>query len=387
MIHFLHLIPYAKEVFSSEGLFPSSLSPLLGYIPNPLAVYDAPLVVHMLLLLGVVAGFFLMLGSYDRLASFFLILLFSWLYTRNPLIANPSLPVVGWMLLMHMMLPRGNYGAFSSRGKMQQWTEWFFPKQLWFAAWVLLAIAYSYSGYTKLMSPSWIDGSAVEIVLSNPLARDHLINDILRSTPSFVLQVLTWTIMIVELLFVLFAIWEPGRKIVWTIMLFAQLGFLFSFDFADLTIPMLLFHLLTFDRRWLKRYQPREDAILFYDGTCAFCNGIVRFALVEDIDKKLHYAPLQGETLKEKQVPMLEDETIILYTEKEVFYKSDAVIYTLELLGGVWLVLAKLMKVFPKVFRDFVYEGIGKIRYMLAGKIDKEACPILPTVYRERMLS
>jgi len=387
MIHFAQLLPYAKELFSNEGLFSASLSPLLGYIPNPLESYDSPLFIMIVLGLGVLAGFFVLLGSYDRVSSLFLILLLGWLYTRNPLIANPSLPVVGWVLLMHMMLPRGNYGALSSKGKMHLWTEWFFPKQIWFAAWVLLSVAYSYSGYTKLMSPSWIDGSAIEIVLSNPLARDHLLNNLLLSTPSFVLQILTWTIMIIELLFVLFALWEPTRKMVWMIMLLAQIGFLISFDFADLTIPMLLFHLLTFDRNWLKKYHAKEEAILFYDGTCAFCNGMVRFAMVEDVDKKLHYAPLEGEVFREKNVPSIEDETIIIFRENQVLYKSDAAIYTLELLGGLWWVLAKIMKVIPQSFRDFVYDGIGRIRYLLAGKIDSEGCPILPKEYRERMLS
>jgi len=131
---------------------------------------------------------------------------------------------------------------------------------------------------------------------------------------------------------------------------------------------------------------PKEDVILFYDGRCAFCSKIVRFLLVRDVAKKLKYAPLEGETLKEMQVPLIEDETIIVYTENQVLYKSDAVIYTLELLGGVWLVIAKLMKVFPKYFRDFVYDVVGKIRYVLAGKVDKESCVILPQEYREQML-
>ena len=106
-----------------------------------------------------------------------------------------------------------------------------------------------------------------------------------------------------------------------------------------------------------------------------------------DKDKKLYYAPLEGETFKEKKVPTIEDETIIIYTKNQVLYKSDAVICTLELLGGFWLVIATLMKIFPKIFRDFIYDLIGKLRYRFAGKVDEKTCPLLPKAYQERMLT
>ena len=385
LFHFVQLIPYGKELFSSEGLFSAALSPLLGYIPNPLLHYDSPVVIMILLSLGAVASVLIMIGRCDRVSSLFIILLLGWLYTRNPLIANPSLPVVGWMLLLHIMLPRGAYGTHGA--SLDSMSAWVFPKQLWFAAWVLLAVAYSYSGYTKLLSPSWLDGSAIEVVLHNPLSRDYWLNDLLRLLPSWLLQGLTWTIMIIELLFLPLAFWQPTRKLVWLIMMGAQIGFLLSFDFADLTIPMLLFHLLTFDRTWLKKYQHQENATLFYDGTCAFCSGVVRFSLLEDVDKKLHFAPLQGETLQAQKVPTIDDETLIIHTQSgKTYYKSDAVIYLLETLGGLWLVLGKIIAVLPRSLRDFCYDGIGKIRYTLAGKVDKDMCALMPRVYQKRIL-
>jgi hypothetical protein len=35
-------------------------------------------------------------------------------------------------------------------------------------AWILMAVGYSYSGLTKLTSPSWLDGTAITYVLENP---------------------------------------------------------------------------------------------------------------------------------------------------------------------------------------------------------------------------
>jgi hypothetical protein len=34
-----------------------------------------------------------------------------------------------------------------------------------------MALGYTYSGVMKMMSPSWCDGSTLERILSNPLAR------------------------------------------------------------------------------------------------------------------------------------------------------------------------------------------------------------------------
>ena len=63
-------------------------------------------------------------------------------------------------------------------------------------------------------------------------------------------------------------------------MLLVQFGFLLLLSFPDLTIPMLLFHLLLFDPAWLPR-RPLHGATLHYDGECGICHAAVRFALAE----------------------------------------------------------------------------------------------------------
>jgi predicted DCC family thiol-disulfide oxidoreductase YuxK len=130
-----------------------------------------------------------------------------------------------------------------------------------------------------------------------------------------------------------------------------------------------------------------QTTILFYDGECSFCSGIVRFMLEKDRYKKLHFAPLGGDTFKEKQVPLIDSETIIIYTEQLVLYKSSAAIYALKLLGGGWSALAKVMGIFPKFFRDFIYDCIGRVRYLLVSKNNNKACPMLPKEYRDRILT
>lgn len=387
LIHFLHLLPYGAELFSSEGILPAHLSPLLGIIPNPLADFDTPVLVSVLLVAGAVCGLCIAIGMYDRLCSILAAILLGWLYARNPLIANPSLPVVGWMLVAHAFLPSGAYGSWASKRQPEQWLTWFYPRPVWIAAWILLAVAYSYSGYTKILSPSWVDGTAISLVLENPLARDHIVRELLLGLPPLLLKLLTWGVLIIELLFIPFCFWAFTRKWAWIAMLVIQFGFLTFLNFADLTFPMLLIHALTFDRRCVDQYRPQDKAILFYDGTCAFCSGLVRFALSEDRDKKLEYSPLQGRTFQEKGVVPNEDDSIaVLKPTGETLYKSDAAIHCLEQLGGIWLILGKLMKLFPRKFRNTIYDFVGNIRYRLAGKVDTNTCQLLPGKYAEQML-
>ena len=131
----------------------------------------------------------------------------------------------------------------------------------------------------------------------------------------------------------------------------------------------------------------QTKAILFYDGTCAFCHGVVRFVLPRDKYDLLKFSPLQGETIKKKNIDTKGLDSIILYAENgETLYKSDAAIALLERLGGFWSVLAKIVKVIPRSIRDMLYHLIAKIRYKLAGKTENQICPVLPKNYQSKIL-
>jgi predicted DCC family thiol-disulfide oxidoreductase YuxK len=138
---------------------------------------------------------------------------------------------------------------------------------------------------------------------------------------------------------------------------------------------------------WFKTSQPQTKAILFYDGTCAFCHAIVRFVVIRDKNDLLTFAPLQGETIKEKDINIPDLDSIILHLQNgETLYKSDAAIALFERLGGTWFILAKIVKIIPKTIRDILYDFIAKIRYKLAGKIEDKTCPLLPKNYQSKIL-
>ena len=188
-----------------------------------------------------------------------------------------------------------------------------------------------------------MDGSAISLVLQNPLARDHFLNDFLLWLPPIFLMSLTWIILIIEILYLPAYFFPKLRPFFWLTMLLIQFGFLVFLNFADLTIPMLLIHALCFDRRWLPVKNLKEKTLLFYDGTCAFCNKVVMFGLSENTERNIQFAPLYAETYTKINPPKIKDDSIIFMVDngkkKEFFYKSDAVIELLLSLGGFWLFL------------------------------------------------
>src|SRR5262249_41766436 len=134
-----------------------------------------------------------------------------------------------------------------ARGK----EEWRMPEGIFLAAWILMALGYTYSGYAKLTSPSWIDGSAVARVLENPLARPGWVRDWVLRWPAGLLHLATWAALLAELSFAPLALVPRLRPWLWLSLLAMHLGLIVLIDFADLSLGMVMLHLFTFDPAWV----------------------------------------------------------------------------------------------------------------------------------------
>lgn len=387
-IHFAHLLAWGPELFSNRGMLDEpSHSPLFGLVPSVLAISDSPAMVVALLLAGAVAAVFFSIGEHDKIAALAMWYVLACLLGRNPLIANPALPYLGWMLLAHLFVPAAPWGALAARGRADPAGGWHMPGPIFLAAWVVLALSYSYSGYTKLLSPSWVSGDTVWYVLHNPLARDYFLRDLVVSLGEGVSRALTWAVLWVELLFAPLALFGRLRPLLWAAMLIVQFGFLLLLNFADLTAPMLLVHLLTFDPAWLRPRQTRRRETIYYDGYCGLCHRVVRFALAEDRLGHFLFAPLQGPSFA-SEVPAsvragLPDTFVIVDDRRRLLTKGDAAIHMLERLGGLWRLLGTAFRLLPKRLRDRGYDSIGRIRHRLFPR-PVSMCPLIPDALRTR---
>jgi predicted DCC family thiol-disulfide oxidoreductase YuxK len=373
-IHFAHLLPWGAEVFSAAGMLrDAELSPLFRLFPSVLHLSDAPWVVSALLACAAVAALFLAAGRWDRAAAALIWYVLACLFTRNPLIQNPALPYLGWMLLAHLFVPTAPYGSWAAAGRADPDGRWRLPQPLLFAAWMVLALSYSYSGWTKLFSPSWVSGETVAYVLENPLARDHALRQALLGLPEWMLQALTWTILWVELLFAPLALFRTLRPLLWGLMLWVQFGFLFLLNFADLTIPMLLYHLLTFDPSWVKRPERSGALTIYYDGGCGLCHRVVRFVLAEDRAGRFRFSPIEG------------DRFVVTDAAGFALLKSDAYVLLLRNLGGLWGLLGFALGLVPRQARDAAYDLVAANRRQLFAP-PANACPVVPRRLRARFV-
>lgn len=373
--HFISLLPYATELFGATGMFGSNHpSPFRAVWPNPLFFIDwAPLANYMVAL-GILSSILLTIGRLRRSAAIYLWFLSSCLFTANPFISNPSLGYTGLLLLLSALTPLGE--AFVL-GKPSQ-PNWRMPRMIPITAWILLAVGYTFSGFLKLDSPSWIDGSALRFVLENPLARPNFLRDFLLQLPDFTLEVLTWSTLLLELFFLPLAFYKKTRPWAWLAMIGMHLGIIMVIDFADLSLGMLMIHLFTYQSSWLPARKANSPHVLFIDGQCSFCQRSVRAIMHIDTEQVLRFAPLQGKTAE--QLPencRLKDspryDTVILLENSmtpRIWRGTDAVLRAIFLSGGISATLWPL-HLLPYWLKSRVYQSIAYRRHKLSNN-----CPI-----------
>jgi len=114
-----------------------------------------------------------------------------------------------------------------------------------------------------------------------------------------------------------------------------------------------------------------REKIVFFDGICDLCNGIVDFLIKCDKKNILKFTPLQGEyaqdNLNKKQIEDVD--TIVFQLNGQTFVKSRAVIQILNQLDRFWII-SKILNIFPTKILDVFYDLIVKYRYNIFGKRD-----------------
>lgn len=132
----------------------------------------------------------------------------------------------------------------------------------------------------------------------------------------------------------------------------------------------------------MKRY------IVFIDGVCSLCNGLVKFINKFDHKNIFVFSSLQGETfssLNEKLMFSNNLDYIILYSEHEqkAFKEANAVEIILKNLK-YFKIIGYFISLIPLFFKNFFYQIIAKHRYKIFGKI--EYCEFEKNINKEKIL-
>ena len=362
-VHFATLLPSGTALFSNSGVLPSA-SPLLKLFPNVLSLSDAPTIVAILISIGAIAAVGFLSGSMTvpRLRRSWYVLMC--LYARNPLIADPSLTFVAWLLLLHTVLPPSPYGSWSARGRTDPRGGWRMPPELFAAAWVVLSVAYAYNAYTRIVS-----------------------QDLLLAAPIGPLRLVLWGALALELLYAPLALFRRARPWIWTAMFVMQIGFILI-GLPEFSVGMAIVHLFTLDPGWISARRSERREYIFYDGHCGLCHRASRFVLSEDLSgKAFTFAPLQGVTCAAAIAPeersVLPDSVVVRTETGQVLARSEALIYILERLGGLWRVLAAGLSLVPSGMRNAVYDFIARNRHHFFAR-EATTCPLLPADLRSR---
>jgi predicted DCC family thiol-disulfide oxidoreductase YuxK len=128
------------------------------------------------------------------------------------------------------------------------------------------------------------------------------------------------------------------------------------------------------------------DKILFFDGVCAMCNGLVAFLFRRDKEHRFKFAPLQGQAAQERIPEYAHGDlnTVVFLDEKGRFFtESDAIICAIASLGGFGKAIL-LLNIFPKFLRDGVYRMVAKNRYRWFGTTP--SCALLTKEQRKQVL-
>lgn len=127
---------------------------------------------------------------------------------------------------------------------------------------------------------------------------------------------------------------------------------------------------------------------IIYDGVCVFCNYWVNWLIKRDRKDVFRFIPLQSKLgqslLSERNIASDKVQSIVyIQIERAYFLKSDAILNLLSELTP-WKYFVVILKIFPSLIRDFVYDLIATNRYKIFGRYQK--CEIPSPALRQKFL-
>jgi predicted DCC family thiol-disulfide oxidoreductase YuxK len=127
--------------------------------------------------------------------------------------------------------------------------------------------------------------------------------------------------------------------------------------------------------------------ILLYDGVCGLCNRLVQFVLRHDRNSLFRFVSLQSalaaRILARHGADPHDLDTVYVAIDydparadpgERLLVRSEAVIFVLEQLRGIWTLLGFLMRIVPRPLRDWKYRLVARYRYRVFGRY--ETCPL-----------
>ena len=118
-------------------------------------------------------------------------------------------------------------------------------------------------------------------------------------------------------------------------------------------------------------FKIKNTDIVFFDGKCNLCSNSINFILNNEIDSSLFFSSLQSKFakrfLKSYGIKNKNHSSIIFFTKKKIYTKSNAIFKILKFLK-FYLRILLIFKIFPRFLTNYFYDLISKNRYNWFGK-------------------
>jgi predicted DCC family thiol-disulfide oxidoreductase YuxK len=143
--------------------------------------------------------------------------------------------------------------------------------------------------------------------------------------------------------------------------------------------------------------------IILYDGVCGLCNRLNQFVLRQDPDGIFRFASLQSSLaahiLSRHGADPQDLDTVYIVVnldltkhdpanaaqpDERLLPRSDAVLFVLKQLGGIWKLLGFFLQLLPRVLRDAAYRLLARNRYRIFGR--SGTCVLPSSENRQRFL-
>ena len=184
--YYLTTLPYGSELYSNQGMLPEAgLNWTHGFFPNILNVYDTPLIITILFVVGSIVSLLFTGGILPRAFAVILWYIQTCLYNRNVLTDEPSQAYIGLLLVTFALLPKIESIAYLFR--KEHWhtqAKILIPYFVYMVPVFIFGITFTLSAYDKLLSSSWENGNALMLLLTMEIAKPSVLLSFLKSHTS-----------------------------------------------------------------------------------------------------------------------------------------------------------------------------------------------------------
>ena len=109
-----------------------------------------------------------------------------------------------------------------------------------------------------------------------------------------------------------------------------------------------------------------SPAIVLIDGDCTLCNRTMIWFSARNQSKHFIFAKNAGEVARILgEPPGGDNDTVVVWVGSCRLVRSAAVIYLLSKSDGLWPGVGLILKIIPRVIRDFFYDLVARSRHRL----------------------